>query len=159
MLRYQEIITENAEDLRQQLRQAKTSRKRDRLRILYLLKTGKARTIVSASEQIGMTVIHVHRLFKRYQAGGLSAMIESRYGGNRQKLSVAQKQQLIERSASGFSSQQEAQSYIAQEFNQQYTQSGISRLFASLKIKLKTARPSNKGKDKIAGELFKKSIP
>jgi transposase len=53
---------------------------------------------------------------------------------------------------------EEVQAFIHSCFGVDDSLSGISKPFARLKIKLKTARPSNVGKDAAQEEAFKKTL-
>ena len=55
--------------------------------------------------------------------------------------------------------QQQIADWIKDSFGVEYRQSGLSKLFQRLKIKLKTGRPSNSRKDEAGAEAFKKTLP
>ena len=72
---YQLDITETETDLKQRLRSQKTASDKERVQLLYLLKTGQATTIQSAATLLGRHRVTVQEWLRLYRTGGLAAML------------------------------------------------------------------------------------
>jgi transposase len=72
---YKLEITETEADLKQRLRHAKTASDKERLQLLYLLKSGQASTIQSAATLLGRHRVTVQAWLQLYRCGGLAAML------------------------------------------------------------------------------------
>ncbi len=158
-MNYAEIITEEIEQLQQLLKQQKAARYEKRVRFLYLLKTNRAKTQKAAGEQVGWKLRQAQKIWQQYREAGLAAILEKPRKdslGNLSSLEIARLLRYV--SEFGFGTLEEAQSYIAASFGASYTIGGVSWLFKRLKVKLKTARPSNVNKDERRVEAYKKTL-
>ncbi|XHX78428.1 MAG: transposase [Stenomitos frigidus ULC029] len=72
---YKLDITETEADLKQRLSHAKTASDKERLQLLYLLKSGQATTIQSAATLLGRHRVTVQDWLRLYRCGGLAAML------------------------------------------------------------------------------------
>jgi transposase len=72
---YKLDITETEADLKQRLRHAKTASDKERLQLLYLLKSGQATTIQSAATLLGRHRVTVQDWLRLYRCGGLAALL------------------------------------------------------------------------------------
>jgi transposase len=68
-------ILENPEELLRMMKSEKKGRFRDRLRMLWLLKSGEAKTITRAAELCGVSRLTAVEWFKRYEAGGIEELL------------------------------------------------------------------------------------
>ncbi len=158
-MNYAEIITEEIEELQQLLKQQKAARYEKRVRFLYLLKTASAKTQKAAGEQVGWKLRQAQKIWQQYRDAGLAAILESPRKDSLGNLSSQEIARLLRYlSEFGFSSLEEAQSYIAKSFGTSYTIGGVSWLFKRLQVKLKTARPVNVRKDERRVEAYKKTL-
>lgn len=158
-MNYAEIITEEVEELQQLLKQQKAVRYEKRVRFLYLLKTAQAKTQKAAGEQVGWKLRQSQKIWQQYREAGLAAVLEKPRKdslGNLSSLEIVRLLRYL--SEFGFGTLEEAQSYIAASFGASYTIGGVSWLFKRLKVKLKTARPSNVKKDERRVETYKKTL-
>ncbi len=158
-MNYAEIITEEVEELQQLLKQQKAARYEKRVRFLYLLKTNQAKTQKAAGEQVGWKLRQAQKIWQQYREAGLAAILEKPRKdslGNLSSLEIARLLRYL--SEFGFGTLEEAQSYITASFGASYTIGGVSWLFKRLKVKLKTARPSNVKKDERRVEAYKKTL-
>jgi transposase len=74
---YKLEITETAANLKQRLRTQKTASDKERLQLLYRLKTGQATTIQSAATTLlGRHRVTVQEWLRLYRGGGLAALLE-----------------------------------------------------------------------------------
>lgn len=157
MLAYSELIAESAEELLRLEKAQRLSYLRDRLRFLRFLKTGHARSQGEAGSLIGLKQRQSQNIWKKYQEQGLGYFTEPRVNQHWGKLSSHQISQVLQYlDQDGVKTQNEVQSYIADNFGEQFTQAGIHYLFKRLKVKLKTGRPSNIRQDKMGKEDFQK---
>ena len=67
-------ITESEEALKTLLRQQKSATDRDRVHLLYLLKSGRAATMQEAAAWLGRHRVTVQKWAKRYRDGGLAQL-------------------------------------------------------------------------------------
>jgi transposase len=68
-------ITESAEELLQMMRKEKKGRFRDRLRLLWLLKSTEASTMSRASELCGVSRLTAAEWIRRYESGGIGELL------------------------------------------------------------------------------------
>lgn len=154
---YQAEIAESVDYLRHLERAAKDLKARDRVRFIRLLKIGKATTQEQAGVLIGLKVRQSQRLWKQYRDEGLSKLCRNNYVGRQAKLSCSEQQRLRRRLRDDdIGSLEQARKCLKEEFAADYTVSGVSALFARMKVKLKTGRPSNVKQDTERMEEFAK---
>ncbi len=156
---YPSLIKESVSELQELERAQKHSRYRDYVRFVRYLKEGTSTTQVGAGERIGLKTRQSQLLWQRYKQEGLSGMLTYPFEGTVGKLSYSHISRLrcFLRDATTPLTQQQIADWIKDSFGVEYQQSGISKLFKRLKIKLKTGRPSNVRKDEASGEAFKKT--
>jgi transposase len=160
-LDFSSLIVESAEQLRERERREKDARKRLRFQLLRLLKNKESESIKDASRMCGITSKHGYDLWHKYRDQGLEKYLQLEWKPRRSKLSDEQQAQLIKQvtEENGFASQQQARQFIADEFHLEYTQAGVSLLFARLKIKAKMPRPKNKKASSEEQAEYKKTLP
>jgi transposase len=73
---YKLEITETEADLKQLLRTQKTASDKERIQLLYLLKTAQATTIQTAAALLGRHRVTVQEWLRLYRSGGLEAMLK-----------------------------------------------------------------------------------
>jgi len=73
---YKLEIDETEADLKQLLRTQKTASDKERLQLLYLLKTAQATTIQTAAALLGRHRVTVQAWLRLYRSGGLEAMLK-----------------------------------------------------------------------------------
>lgn len=139
------LIVETVPELQTREKKEKDSRRRLRVQLLRLLKSGAVATIKEACGVCGITPKHGYHLWKKYRDRGLERYLQLDWKPRRSKLSAEQQTRLLERAASvnGFGSQQEARRYLRDECGVSYTQGGVCLLFQRLRIKAKEPRPLN----------------
>jgi transposase len=140
-------ITEGVEELRQRLRAEHNGRRKTRLQVLYLLKSGQAQ---SRQEVAALVALHRHtigRWLAAYERGGLAAMLEIRIHSNRQPVIPAPVQRALVaklRASKGFGSYGEAQQWLQKKWRVQVKYKTLHRWIRyRLNAKLKVARPSH----------------
>ena len=68
-------IRESEVELKQLLGQAKTGSEKERLQVLYLLKTKKALSVTKAAEIVGRNRVTLQNWLAEYRQGGLSKLL------------------------------------------------------------------------------------
>jgi transposase len=82
---YKLEITETDADLKQRLRTQKTASAKERIQLLYLLKTEQATTIQAAAALLGRHRVTLQEWLRLYRSGGLKAMLEHKPRTGRQQ--------------------------------------------------------------------------
>lgn len=72
---YQLEIKETLDELRKLLRVQKTASDKERIQLLYLLKSEQARTIIMAASLLGRHRVTVHKWLSRYRTGGIENLL------------------------------------------------------------------------------------
>jgi transposase len=158
ILDYVEAIAEDSDTLLRLEREATHSKKRERVQLLRLLKSGSAETIGEAAKLVGISRSSAQRHWAVYKRSGLEAMLLIAYKGRIPRLSDEQQQQLNERCEQGFTSLSAAREYVAATFALSFTEGGLWTMFRRLGYKAKTGRPRHYKQDAEAAEAFKKSL-
>lgn len=160
MLEYSALIKETAEELQKLGKRQSNGFCRDRVRFLYLLKSGQASSQALAGKQLGLEVRQSQRLWRMYRQKGLAVMLDNPYKGYKGRLDENTKEKVLERlKEDDIATLTQAQKMMAKEFGLSYSLPGLSYLFGQMKVKLKTGRPSNVRKDPKAVAKFEKNFP
>ena len=72
---YKLDIAESVEDLKQMLRNQKSASDKERIQLLYLLKSEQAKTVQAAAELLGRHRVTVQEWLRLYREGGLSKLL------------------------------------------------------------------------------------
>lgn len=81
---YKLDITESAADLKQLLRTQKTASDKERIQLLYLLKSEQATTVQAAAELLGRHRVTLQEWLRLYRKGGLSGLLSHKPRPGRQ---------------------------------------------------------------------------
>lgn len=158
---YKLDITETEADLKQRLRSQKTASDKERIQLLYLLKTGQATTIQTAATLLGRHRVTVQEWLRLYRRGGLAAMLaHTPRTGRRQSIPAWAQEALNKRlhQSEGFNSYGEICQWLE-------TQLGISAPYKTvhqlvhyrLKAAPKVARPVSVANADERVEAYKKT--
>lgn len=156
---YSKVIKETTKKLRRLEKGQQKAFVRDRIRFLWLLKSGRCSSQVAAGELIGLRPRSSQRLWQHYQKGGLEALLCYPYQGTTCRLTEEQREKLkayLAQDQVQFLHQ--AKAYIQQQFQVGYSTGGLHQLFERLKVKKKTGRPTNYRKDEKGAARFKKTL-
>ncbi len=154
-------ITESAEELKAVLSSQTNARLRDRVRALYLRRTGRAQNRRELAALLGCNESTIYRWFCTYQSVGLAGLLQIKASpGKPSKLAPIVLEALRERlrERQGFRSYGEIQQWLAQDHNcdaAYQTVHGIVRY--KLQSKLKAPRPVSIEADPLLQDTFKKT--
>jgi transposase len=159
MIDYPKVIKESAKKLRRLEKEQHKAFVRDRIRFLWLLKSGRCSSQSDAGELIGLRPRSSQRLWQQYRSSGVEALLTYPYQGTTCRLTEQQRERLNAYLAEDqVQFLHEAKAYIQQQFNVCYSMGGLHQLFERLKVKKKTGRPTNYRKDEQGAARFKKSL-
>lgn len=158
-MNYAEMISETDEELKRVEKKQKLVQFQNRIRFLLVLKSGYARTQAEAGAAVGWKLRQSQRIWCLYSTGGLAEVLRKPQHWGFGKLSSHEIARLQNYTAQfGAESLTEVRAYLKHACGVSYTIGGASALCARLKIKLKTARPSNAKKDMGKVEAYKKTL-
>ena len=142
-------IAESAEYLEKSLKQAKSAAQKERLQMLWWLKTGQVQEHQQLSERLGRAPSSITRWLNKYRQGGLSELLTIRTApGAPAKIQGEALEKLQQRlqSEEGFSSYGAIVEWLAQECGLKLKYDTVNRFVAQkLKAKLKVPRPVSTG--------------
>jgi len=157
------VIEESAEALEKQLKHARRASQKERLQMLWWLKTEQVTEHQQLAQRLGRDPSTISRWLQKYRRGGLSELLEVKTAPGQvpqiTSEALAGLQQRLT-SGTGFSSYGEIVSWLKTEY-------GLEMHYATvyywvhyrLKAKLKVPRPQSAKQDKTAVEQFKKTLP
>jgi transposase len=73
---YKLEISETEEELKSLLRTQKTASGKERVQLLYLLKSGQAKTVERAASLLGRNRVTAQKWLRHYRTGGLARLLE-----------------------------------------------------------------------------------
>jgi transposase len=156
-------IVESTEYLEKSLRQAGTGSQKERLQMLWWLKSGQVSQHQELAQRLGRNPCTITRWLQNYRQGGLAALLETKSAPGK----VAQIQgealhRLQERlnQPQGFQSYGEIQQWLQQELGMTVKYKTVHQTVRyRLKAKLKVPRPRSLEQDEQSVSLFKKTSP
>lgn len=155
-------ISESAEYLSKSLKKARTAFEKERLQMLWWIKTEQVRQHKELSLILGRDGSTVTRWLQKYRQGGLEKLLQVKTApGAIAKIQGQMLQRLVEKlqCPQGFSSYKQIVEWLEQEFNVQVKYKTVYRLVHyQLKATLKVPRPVSKEQDEQAVSLFKKTF-
>jgi transposase len=80
---YKLEISESAAELKTLLQQQKTVGSRERVQLLYLLKTKQAETVQAAAEMLGRNRVTVQDWLRLYRTGGIECLLQQKIRSGR----------------------------------------------------------------------------
>lgn len=158
------IIHEAVKTLENQLKREKDLRRKSRLHMLYLLKSGACQTRLEVAETLAVHRNTIGRWLKRYEHGGLNALMTIEEPGAKpgqktlpQAVIDSLKARLKEES--GFRSYGEIQMWLFQTHRLAVNYKTVYRIVRyDMKAKLKVPRKSHKKKNEQEVEDFKENV-
>ena len=156
-------IHESAEYLSKSLKNARTAFEKERLQMLWWIKTEQVRQHKELSRFLGRDGSTVTRWLQRYRQGGLSKLLEVKTApGATPMIQGEMLNELVSKlkSPEGFSSYGQIVEWIKQEWSVQVKYKTVYSLVRyKLGAKLKVPRPISSSCDEQAVSLFKKTFP
>lgn len=155
-------VNESCQELRHRLRHAVTASTKERLQMLYWLKKNAIATRKELSEKLGRDQSTVYRWLKRYEKGGIEALLEVQTPPG--KLSLIPPEimnQLQERlkEPQGFKSYRQIQDWLNQEYQVVIAYKTVHKIVRyKLNAKLKVPRPQSASSKPEVQETFKKNF-
>lgn len=156
-------IRESIFELRQLLRTEKKTRGEERLRMLYLFRTGQAKTRKSAAQILSVHRTTISRWLDAYERGGLGRLLHMKTKSNHQPSLPTHVLHTLKRKLRrrrGFNSYKSIQLWLEKRYSlciPYSTVHGIVRY--GLKAKLKVGRKSHVKKNEKDGIAFKENMP
>jgi transposase len=155
-------ITESAEELREMMNDQTRAKFRERLQVLYWLKTNLFQSLQDLSDHLGRSKSVIVKWLQTYRTRGLAALLQWNYrGGRRSKLSGALLDALQRRLSdptAGFNSYKEVKYWLGEEPGVEMPYSTVPRMVRyKLQAKLKVARPTSIHRQDAAVVEFKKT--
>ncbi len=159
-MKYDELISESLEELSEIEKKQRLVQFEKRVQYLIWLKSGEARTQKEAVIKVGWKLRQAQKIWQIYRERGLEAVLEKTDQRGFGKLSSVEIGRLNGYLREfGARSLAEIQRYIREAFGVDYTIGGLSDLCIRLRVKLKTARPSNYQKNEAEVLRYKKTFP
>jgi transposase len=157
-------IVEDLETLRERLRHERDPKRKSRLHLLVLIKSGQVTSRGQAAAHLALHRNTVAVWLQRYRAGGLRALLTYKEAGapaGQKTLPPAVFEQLKMRLATspGFASYLDAQRWLRDEFALQVPyQTLYGIVHYQLKAKLKRPRPSHAKKTRLRQRTLSSSV-
>ncbi len=155
-------IIESETELKELLRTQKTASRKERIQLLYLLKTKKAKTITQASEILARNRVTLQDWLNKYRHGGLSKMLERKTSpGRPRKIPPWAEDALAKRleDPQGFESYHEICQWLEGKLGLKANYKTVhSLVYYRLKASPKIARPQSLEQSEERLEAFKKTL-
>jgi transposase len=156
-------ILESAEELLDMIKKEKRGRFRDRLRLLWLLKTGEAETMTRAAEICGIFRLTAAEWFRRYETGGIAELLRLKTVPGRQRAIPAEVAEDLKKRLSGpegFGSYEEIRIWLMENYNLDIPYKTVHKTVRYyLGARPKSPRPSHIKKNENEVRGFKESFP
>lgn len=156
-------IAESAEYLQKSLDKARTVSQKEKLQLLYWLKSGAVKQHQELAARLERNPSTISRWLQKYRQGGLCALLEVKTSpGKPCEINGEMLQRLQERlkQPQGFKSYIEIEQWLQQEFGKVVKYKTVHKTVRyRLKAKLKVPRPQSDKQDPQAATLFKKTSP
>lgn len=158
---YRLEISESEVELKEMLGKQKTASDKERVQILYLLKSKQAETVQAAAQLIGRNRSTVQEWLKGYREGGITGILrhKPRVGRNPKIPQWAQKaldKQLQQEE--GFNSYGEIRQWLQEKLGIESTYKNVHDLVHyRLKVSPKVARPYSTNQNQAQCEDYKKN--
>lgn len=155
-------IKESAEALEKQLKQARTASQKERLLLLWWLKTEQVTQHQQLSTRLGRDPSTISRWLQKYRQGGLAQLLQIKSApGQTPQITPQALAGLQKRLASvtGFGSYGEIVNWLKTEYDLEMNYATVYYwVHYRLKAKLKVPRPQSIKQDEAVVEQFKKTL-
>ena len=157
---YEKLIKESKASLRTLAKEHRNKLVGTRMRLLYLLKSGEAKTVSQAAHKIHYSRSQCHRWLKSYREEGLKALLapQKKSPGLTERMTPAAWESLTKALAKGeIASYKQARVFLAKQGVIYKDDTSILKLFRRHQIKSKLGRPQHEKADVEAQQAFKKT--
>lgn len=155
------VIQESVEELKDLMHQQVKSGDKERVQLLYLLRSEQAESVTHAAELLGRGRVTAQRWLLRYERDGIAGLLHRLpRSGQKCRIPVAAQAELIEKlsTPTGFGGYGEIQDWLKQDYNHEISYAGIhSHVHYRLKAKPKRPRPVSSEQDPQKVAFFKTS--
>jgi len=157
VINYPVAIHERVSELQERYRNLRSPKLLERCEILLWLKTGKVKTMKEAMSLKGRHTNHGRDLWKLYTSEGIAGYLSLKYRGPQSPLDNLPDFHEHLRTI-GFSTLQEACTWLKEHHNLSYSISGLGNYFTRNKIRCKTGRPNHPKRDENERVAYKKNM-
>jgi transposase len=155
-------IKETVDELKELIKQSDNTKVKERLQVLYLLKSGQVTTLKTLSQLLLLDTSTLYRWLKQYREGGISKLLDIyEPPGKSSTIPANIIEKLKEKLTDplGFNSYKEIQDWLKSEHNVSVGYFVVYRVVRRLlKAKPKVPRPSSSKQDKAAVQRFKQDL-
>lgn len=156
-------IRESEDELKELLRDQKTASNKERVHLLYLLKSQQVESVTHAASLLGRNRVTLERWLGKYRAGGIGQLLVTTWKrGRKRQIPVTADQKLKTRleQSQGFNSYGAIQQWLQQECGVEVSYAVVHlHVRYRLKAKLKVPRPVSTEQESQQLEAFKKPLP
>lgn len=156
-------IRESEEYLEKSLRYARTGSQKEKLQVLWWLKSEQVSQHQELGRRLGRDSSTISRWLQKYRQAGLSKLLDEKpMGGKRWEIEGEMLEQLETRlqQPEGFKSYVEIQQWLEQRFGKTIKYKTVYKTVRyRLNAKLKVPRPQSLKQDEASVSLFKKTSP
>ena len=154
-------ISETVDELKKLLNLAENQKVKERIQILYWLKSEQAKSENAIANLTGKHRTTISRWLRSYRMGGMNALlVKGQSTGRSRKLNYEIEESLKQelQDEQGFSSYKEIQTWLQVVHDVEMSYTGVHQLVRyRLKAKLKVPRPVHIKQEQGAAEDFKKN--
>ena len=159
---YKIEISESEAELKELLRQEKTGSGKERIQVLYLLKTKKAKTVTEAAEMLGRNRVTVQDWLEKYRQGGLEKLLSKKVSTGRPKKVTQWAEKALEKrlkEKEKFDSRVDICEWLEEKLGIEAKYKTVHKLvYYRLKASPKIARPKSLEQSEERLEDFKKNL-
>lgn len=156
-------IMESEAELKELLREQKTVSSKERVQLLYLLKSQQVESVTQAAGILGRNRVTLERWLGKYRDGGIGPLLTTAWNrGRKRHISVEADQKLQARleQSDGFKSYGAIQQWLKQDCGVAVSYSVVHlHVRYRLKAKLKVPRPVSTQQQPQQRTAFKKPLP
>jgi transposase len=158
---YKIEIAESEEDLKKRLGQQKTASGKERVQLLYLLKSRQAKTVQDAAQILGRHRVTVQEWMRRYREGGLEELLVGRVSTGRPRAIPGWAEKALDQKlqeSKGFNSYGEICQWLEESLGITANYKTVHQLvYYRLKASPKVSRPRSVKQEEEKLEAFKKT--
>ena len=156
-------IGESVEYLEKSLRYAGTASQKEKLQVLWWLKSGQVSQHQELGRRLGRDSSTISRWLQKYRQGGLKALLAGKSSNSKRweiEGEILEQLQVRLQQPEGFKSYGEIQQWLEQQFGKTVKYKTVYKTVRyRLNAKLKAPRPQSIKQDAASVSLFKKTSP